>query len=66
VATLSLHGNPSRWTPDPNDDARVLLDSAKIGQEFVLCSREPQLVYDWLRSIFADMPILKRKHREPT
>lgn len=66
VATLSLHGNPSRWTPDPDDDARVLLDSAKIGQEFVLCSREPQVVYDWLRSIFDDMSTSKRKSLEPT
>lgn len=55
VATLSLHGDPSRWTPDPGDDALVLLDSAKIGQEFVLSTREPELVHDWLRHIFADL-----------
>jgi hypothetical protein len=61
LATLSLHSDPSRWTPDPEDDARVLLDSAKIGQEFVLSTREPELVQDWLRSIFADMSTSRKE-----
>ena len=54
-ATLSLHGNPSRWTPNPDGDDRVLLDSAKIGQEFVLSARNPELVNEWLRVVFADI-----------
>jgi Nucleotide modification associated domain 3 len=65
LATLSLHENPSRWTPDREDNARVLLDSAKIGQEFVLSSRDPKLTHDWLRSIFADTLNLRTKSLEP-
>jgi hypothetical protein len=55
VVSLSLHGDPSRWSPDPDDGARVLLDSAKIGQEFVLSTRDPEIVQDWLQTIFADI-----------
>lgn len=51
--TLSLHGNPARWTPGA-DPSSVLLDSAKIGQEFVLESRNRDLLADWVASIFAD------------
>ena len=51
--TLSHHGNPARWTLGA-DPSRVLLDSAKIGQEFVLESCNSDLLADWLGSIFAD------------
>ena len=61
VATLSLHSNPSRWTPDHEDGTRVLLDSAKIGQEFVLSSDDPELINDWLRKLFADMSNFEKK-----
>lgn len=54
-ATLSFHGNPKRWTPD-SDPTRVLLDSAKIGQEFVLESRKSELINNWAASIFNDQP----------
>jgi hypothetical protein len=65
LATLSLHGDPSRWRSDYDDDARVLLDSAKIGQEFVLSTHAPELVRGWIRDIFADMSTLERKSLEP-
>jgi hypothetical protein len=52
--SLSLHGNPAKWSPDLVDPTRVLLDSAKIGQEFVLSTRNPGLVSDWLREVFGD------------
>jgi hypothetical protein len=52
--TLSFHSNPAKWTRGADPD-RVLLDSAKIGQEFVLASRNSDLLADWVASVFADV-----------
>jgi len=50
-ATLSLHEKTSCWSHVP-DSENVLLDSAKIGQEFVLESRDAALLSSWLNKVF--------------
>lgn len=55
--SLSLHRDPNRWSVDNDDITRVLLDSAKIGQEFVLETSDSNCVKDWLSEIFADASI---------
>lgn len=51
-ATLSYNENPARWSKSGHHD-KVLLDSAKIGQEFVLTVNEDKVMTDWLSGIFA-------------
>lgn len=49
IPTLSYHKNPKRWTPAGGD---VLLNSAKIGQEFVLDCNNSQNAIPWASSLF--------------
>ena len=51
LAKLTYNVNPDKWSNSDNHE-EVLLDSAKIGQEFVLTVNEDKVIMDWLNNIF--------------
>ncbi|MEI7995929.1 MAG: hypothetical protein WCH01_13615, partial [Methylococcaceae bacterium] len=54
LATLTYNINPDKWTASKNRE-HILLDSAKIGQEFVLTVTENEVLRDWLNEIFSEI-----------
>lgn len=52
LATLTYNVNPDKWSIS-DDHNEILLDSAKIGQEFVLTVNENKVMVNWLNDIFA-------------
>lgn len=53
AATLSYHENSAKWSTSKNPE-KILLDSAKIGQEFVLKVSDPKILTNWLSDIFTN------------
>lgn len=51
-ATLSYHGDPTRWTVV--DDMTCRLDAVAKGQEFVLATSRTDLLEQWLGQVFLD------------
>lgn len=52
LATLTYNVNPARWSASDNHE-KVLLNSAKIGQEFVLTINDNKILMEWLSNIFS-------------
>lgn len=52
LAKLTYNVNPDKWSAS-DDNEKVLLDSAKIGQEFVLTVTENEVMMDWLRDVYS-------------
>jgi len=50
-AILTYNVNPANWSAGDNHE-KVLLDSAKIGQEFVLTVNENKVMMDWLSGVY--------------
>lgn len=51
LVTLTYNVNPAKWRASENLE-EILLDSAKIGQEFVLTVKDEKVMADWLRDVF--------------